>query len=327
MNSASYENRNEDALYLKIKELLTQNSKLGRVTLAEVTGGSERECRTRKDWFLRDGGGSSIRTIQPLPPLSTSPIVEVGLVCNDQHIPFQHNAALRIVHTVATLAKVNWIALDGDVTDCYEIGRFVHFTRQSLIDEMAQTREYLQEVRIQHKDAKIIYIAGNHEHRWSSYLHKNVPAMAGMKLTGLANCLGLEELEIKWIYSGQAESYYQVPGTSLFIGHFDKVAKFSAYTVKNLVEDKHVNIIQAHTHRMGTYYKSTIGQNLVGYENGCLRHKSGTEYVMDPNWQFGFSLVYVWLDGTFKVIPYHIVETPTHLFTVYNDMKIEAGIK
>ena len=222
--------------------------------------------------------------VAPFPPLSTNPGVKTYLVMNDHHIPFQHNECLKIVHTVASLAKVDFIILNGDIADCYEIGRFIHFTRQSLANEMKQVYTYLRKLRKNHPTAEIIYIAGNHEHRWSNYIHKNVPAMVGFNITAFSSALKLKKLKIKWVYSGQAESYYRIPGTTLYVGHFDRVNKFSAYTVKNLIEDKHVNIIQAHTHRGGTYYKSTIGQELVGYENFCLRTKEGTEYVMDPNW-------------------------------------------
>ena len=316
----------EDAAYAAVAKLLAVNPTLGRRELENLTGYTEGVCRTRIKRF-REKHSAFQHLNKPFPPLSSNPTVRTMLVMNDHHIPFQYNAALKLVHTVAKLAKVDVIALDGDVTDCYEIGRFTQFTKQTLRDEMDQVRTYLQELRIQHPLAEMVYIAGNHEHRWSSYIHKNAPAMTGFGISGLPSSLGLSDLDIKWIYSGQSESYYQVPNTSLFVGHFDRVHKFSCYTVKNLVEDKHVNIIQAHTHRMGTYYKSTIGQQLIGYENGCLRHKSGTEYVMDPNWQLGFSLVYLWGDGSFDVKPQYIHEMENHLFTVYNDQRIEVGIK
>jgi hypothetical protein len=216
--------------------------------------------------------------------------------------------------------------LNGDIADCYELGAFTHFRRESLKDELEQLNTYLSYLRGKHPAAEMIYIAGNHEHRWARLIHRNLPQMADLGISSFYSAAGLHDLQIKWVYSGKPESYYQIPSTSLYVGHFDKVAKFSAYTVKNLIEDKHVNIIQGHTHRMGTYYKTTLEKTLVGYENGFLADKEKMEYIVDPNWQLGFSLVYVWPDGLFQVKPFHIVETPNSLFTVYNDMRIEAPL-
>lgn len=318
-------NLNNDQAYHEISAYLNKDPSLGRCQLSKLTGYSDKICRLRKKKWIEQNSRFS-PTNYKFPPLSSNPGVKTILVINDLHIPFQHNQALKIVHTVASLCDPNVIILNGDITDCYELGAYTHFRKESLKDELKQLNTYLRYLRDKHHTSEMIYIAGNHEHRWNKMIHRNLPQMADLGISSFPSAIGLHELNIKWIYSNQAESYYQVPGTNLFVGHFDKVAKFSAYTVKNLIEDKHVNIIQGHTHRMGTYYKTTLEKTLVGYENGCLRTLINTEYINDPNWQLGFSIIYVWNDGTFQVKPFHIVETPKYLFTVYNNMKIESPL-
>ena len=52
----SYDNRNQDQLYLKIKKLLQDNPNLGRDELPKITGAGEKACRNRKRWYLMENG-------------------------------------------------------------------------------------------------------------------------------------------------------------------------------------------------------------------------------------------------------------------------------
>ena len=52
----SYDNRENDSLYLQIKDLLIDNPNLGRYTLSQKTGASEKACRNRLKWWRREQG-------------------------------------------------------------------------------------------------------------------------------------------------------------------------------------------------------------------------------------------------------------------------------
>jgi len=52
----SYDNRENDSLYLKIKGLLIDNPNLGRYTLSQKTGASEKACRNRLKWYKMERG-------------------------------------------------------------------------------------------------------------------------------------------------------------------------------------------------------------------------------------------------------------------------------
>src|SRR5207249_3188495 len=71
------------------------------------------------------------------------------------------------------------------------------------------------------------------------------------------------------------------------------VSKNAAYAAKVLVEEKGVSLLQGHTHRFGAHARTTVdGRLLLGIENFsmCSRRQS---YVSRPNWQLGFSVVYL----------------------------------
>src|SRR6266478_7816836 len=80
---------------------------------------------------------------------------------------------------------------------------------------------------------------------------------------------------------------------NLYVGHWDTVASDGGYAAKRLVEDKGVSILQGHTQRFGAHARTTVdGRVLLGIENFsmCVRKAAYASY---PNWQQGFSVVYL----------------------------------
>ena len=55
-----------------------------------------------------------------------------------------------------------------------------------------------------------------------------------------------------------------------------------------------------HTHRLGIYYRTNAKGTHAAYENGCLC-RLDPEYVQDPDWQQGLSVVRVGEKGFFNV--------------------------
>lgn len=231
---------------------------------------------------------------------------DVSVVFSDSHHPFHDQRAIGVGLDIAKDLKPKNIFLDGDIADCYLISDFnkdplVGLTLQVEIDSVYN---FLLQVRNACPDSKIIYIDGNHEFRLKRYLIKNAKELVGLTRAcsgeeppalSWPSLLRFKELGIKHISSGRRESQYW-HGSQLMIGHWDRVNKHSGYTAKNLLEDKHISLIQGHTHRLGSSFRTVrIGDGkhrvIAGYENGCLCDLN-PEYVTDPNWQQGFSVVH-----------------------------------
>lgn len=103
----------------------------------------------------------------------------------------------------------------------------------------------------------------------------------------LEDLLGLERDYI-YVNESLVENFVQVG--KLYIGHWNRVSKHSSYTVKNIMTDRGVNIVQGHTHRMGFYTIRYMDRTIYGWENGCLCNINPT-YLVSPNWQSGFSII------------------------------------
>jgi len=152
--------------------------------------------------------------------------------------------------------------------------------------------------------AKIYWILGNHEYRWSRYIADNARPLHGLKGTTLAEQLDCAQHGIEVIDSGNKENSYL--WGKLLIGHFDRISKHSGYTAKLLLDDKSISLIQNHSHRGGSSFRRLYDRDIVGYENFCLCDRS-PNYVDSPNWQQGFSLVYKDRESDFFYLEQHPV--------------------
>jgi UDP-2,3-diacylglucosamine pyrophosphatase LpxH len=158
-----------------------------------------------------------------------------------------------------------------------------------LASEIDEAREWLELLSDKLPETRKIFIYGNHEYRLHRYIMRNAPALVGLPGMSLAEMLNLNELRYKVINSDLKENFFDT-GNGLLVGHFNKANKHSGYTVKNLVEQYGVSLIQGHVHRLGMHAKRTFTGTIYGYENGCLCDIN-PNYIQHPNWQQGFSII------------------------------------
>jgi UDP-2,3-diacylglucosamine pyrophosphatase LpxH len=249
---------------------------------------------------------------------------ENAIVINDIHFPYQDERALRLTLKIIKAYQPDIIFLNGDIMDFYPISKFSKspertltqaevmelsvvaakepsqsdiVLRSSLQREFDMAFDLLSLIRRQNKKAKIIFIDGNHEFRLEKYLFDNSAELYGLTkarlprepVLSIPSLLRFDELDIEHISSGLKESYYR--WGKMLIGHFNMVRKHSAYTARGLIEDKMMSLVQGHTHRLGSHFKTGYSRNaIVGYENGCLCELEPI-YCVNPNWQHGFSVI------------------------------------
>lgn len=234
----------------------------------------------------------------------TSPINkdwEKSIVINDIHIPFHDPKVIKLLFRFIKWFKPKKVFINGDLLDCWAISKFDKNPKDgtSLNDEIRIGRKFLQDLRALDKDMDIIWIYGNHEYRFQQYLISQAPELIGLNGLSLAEQMNVKDYGVKVVFSGLKESF--IPYGRLYIGHYNKVAKHGGYTVKSLIDDKGVSVIQGHTHRFGSHLRTLLdGTVLGGWENACLCSLR-PNYVLNPNWQHGFSVVWKKKNGRFMV--------------------------
>ena len=118
------------------------------------------------------------------------------LVLADLHIPYHHCTSIK---SAVNSDSYDCIILGGDVVDFYQLSRFVKDPRKrSFVNEISDTKAFLKSLRNRHRNAKIVWLQGNHENRLNIYLQTHSPELLGLDFLSMKNLFGLENLKIDY---------------------------------------------------------------------------------------------------------------------------------
>ena len=223
---------------------------------------------------------------------------QMVVVGNDFHVPFQDEQALALFRRFLRREQPAWLILNGDFQDCWEISRFdrVPRTGKDFREEIQIGKKILCSIRSILPRARITWIEGNHEFRLRRYLIQNARELYGLPGLSMTELFDLSRLRIEYVACHPSASRFTdnfIRVGNLYVGHWDKVALHGGYAAKSLVETKGVSVLQGHTHRFGAHARTTVdGRVLLGIENFSMCRREAS-YVANPNWQTGFSVVYL----------------------------------
>src|SRR5947199_3195512 len=225
-------------------------------------------------------------------------LYQVVVIANDFQIPFHDERALSLFKLFLRRERPDWLILNGDFQDFWEISSHDLTPRggKDFKREIETGKKILRSFRRSLPRARITWIEGNHEFRLRKYLIQNARELYGLPGVSVPDIFDLKRLEIEYAPCHEMATKFTnnfIRGGDLYVGHWDKVSKHGAYAAKVLVEEKGVSLLQGHTHRFGAHARTTVdGRVLLGIENFsmCSRHQS---YVSRPNWQVGFSVIYL----------------------------------
>jgi len=227
-----------------------------------------------------------------------------AIVLGDIHIPYHDPVALNMVYDFIEVEEFDLVILIGDIEACYEMSKFakdkvrgIHFADEALIVK-ANLRQLRKSVG---PDARIVYVCGNHEHRLQSFLMKDGRALQGVEGNTIPEVFGFKEFGIQWVPCNAEkfhDTYWQFEGYEILFGHFNRLAKHSAYCAKNIVDDYGISLIQGHVHSMGFHERKMERGYVGGWENGCLCDLNPI-YMKQKNWMQGFHIVHFETPGRF----------------------------
>jgi hypothetical protein len=212
---------------------------------------------------------------------------ERTVIFGDLHAPKQDDKAVALLIKFLEWYKPTLVISNGDFIDCETVSAFgddptkVHRLRE----EIEIARSILDNIEAVTPQATRYFTLGNHENRLQKFLIRKAPEI--MELIALEDLLKITK---QWIVVNESmvENYVQV--NDLYIGHWNRVSKHSAYTVRNIIADRGVNVIQSHTHRMGMFTQRFLDRTVYGWEIGCLQDLNPS-YVRNPNWQTGWAVI------------------------------------
>lgn len=218
--------------------------------------------------------------------------VETTVFISDTHIPFEDVEALDAVYKFIEEEQPENIVIIGDFLDFYEVSRYGKdpSREHTFQDEVNKGRSRLEMLRRKAPKSRIMYRKGNHEERLETYLMNN-PELSSLDILNVDILLGLDDLDIEYFdYKDSLVigKYTVIHGTDK---EGAKLSGHSAYTPKGNVEKFGTSIIQGHSHRLGSHYKTDHdGTIREGHEIGYL--SKPMDYAHHTNWQQGFGVLY-----------------------------------
>ena len=218
--------------------------------------------------------------------------VQRGIVISDLHIPFVDLQAVRLLVRVVKTWQPDFLVYAGDALDFYSVSthdknpdRLKNAGLQNEIDEWTDIANQIGDAA--GGNCAKWFIPGNHEDRLRRYLWRD-SALHGLEALTIPNLLRLTSLGIEY-----AEHEVAFANGNLVIKHGDRVrAKAGASAMAELEKAKYsYSGVTGHTHRMGSTMVKTRHGVVGWWENGCLCELN-PEYVHEPDWQHGVSLVW-----------------------------------
>jgi predicted phosphodiesterase len=216
---------------------------------------------------------------------------------SDAHVPYHDQYALELVVKIAGFWQPHRIIENGDMTDFYDVSSFDKVPNQirngGLQKEIEQLGEFHGELRRSvPDDTEIDLLPGNHEDRLRRYLWRH-SELFGLKALELRTLLELDQHRINFYPDEIA-----LAGGALIVKHGSIVRKAGGMSaLAELEHEKYtVSTITGHTHRIGSTMIRTRRALIGGWEGGCLCNLR-PEYVRNPNWQQGVTLITEAQDG------------------------------
>ena len=263
---------------------------------------SKPDTKTKDDW----------RTAVVLPD------IQVGYFrqANGELEPLHDETAIGIALGIIRTAKPDLIVLVGDNADFVEFGKYRHTpafqrTTQATIDRLALLTG---ELRNAAPDARIVWLAGNHEERLPNYILDNAKAAFGLRRGGTPEAWPVLSLPFLCRFDDHGVEYLPgYPASQFWINqrlrviHGDKVSSGGSTAHKYLASEK-TSVVYGHIHRREWAERTREDHDgpktVLAASPGCLARitgvvpstKGGTDLDGRPiqrveDWQQGLAVI------------------------------------
>src|SRR5256712_6585329 len=174
-------------------------------------------------------------------PREKTTTYQLVVIANDFHIPFHDEKALLLFQLFLRRERPDWLILNGDFQDCWEISNYdlTPRTGKEFKEEIQIGKRVLRSFRRSLPRSRITWIEGNHEFRLRKYLIQRAKELYGLSGLSIPEIFDLKRLAIEYqaCHAGAskfADNFIRVG--DLYVGHWDKVSMHGGYAAKGLVE-------------------------------------------------------------------------------------------
>ena len=230
--------------------------------------------------------------------------------------PTHDEKAIMICLKMIQELKPDVIACVGDNLDLPEMGKYVVYPSYAQTTQAAIDRAtfFCAQMRAMAPDAKIIWLAGNHEERMPKYLVMNAAAAYGLRkgntpdswpVLSVPYLCRMDEFGVEYRPGYPAADFWV--NEKLRIIHGDRV-KSSGSTAHVYLNQEKTSVIYGHIHRIETAFKTREDfdgpRTIMAASPGCLARIDGAipstrggvdldgrPLIRHENWQQGMGVV------------------------------------
>lgn len=224
----------------------------------------------------------------------------VTAVLSDIHLGIHDKNAIVTALRYLKKEKIQTIILNGDVIDSASLSTHAKIEKPpTYLYEVTITKSFLQNLKTEFPNARIIYKEGNHEDRLSRYIQNRASELEGM--VDLYRLLDLKNMGIEFV---KTTDFMKHTDVWIVHGHEMKVSG-GVNPARSLLLKAFDNTIMGHVHRTSyAHGKNMDGKFIRTWTTGCLC-KLQQAYMPHSQSNHGFAIIgsdgvvrNMWMDGT-----------------------------
>jgi len=215
--------------------------------------------------------------------------METGVIIGDTHYPFEDKRTMKLINRFLVETQPDFLIYNGDLSDFYQLSVFAKDPARipDLQKDINKVRGMFEYHKLMLPHTKRILIQGTHEYRFQKFLWSRAAELAGLDCMTVHELYGLDDYGIQDIPFEQGLLINDI----FLVLHGDIASVHSGYTAKRQYEKNGGCGMCNHTHRGGSFYKTDRFGTWGWWENFCLCSLD-PDWIKNPNWQQGFSLVH-----------------------------------
>tara|TARA_R110000851_G_scaffold237164_2_gene390011 strand:+ start:5359 stop:6234 length:876 start_codon:yes stop_codon:yes gene_type:complete len=228
---------------------------------------------------------------------------ELYFVLPDVHYPFENKILMEKVYECISNHNVAGVCISGDWLDLQTLGSYnaesLGMLRHiSLDEEYAAGLKGIEDLEsILPRNARRMFLFGNHEDRYYREINKKDNAKYGSTLINPIDALKLKQYNWE-VKDDWKDDFFTIGDVDIIHGVYCNI-----HTAKKHLDMHGRSVILGHTHRFQTHYNGTH----AGYNIGCLADINDKAFSYMPRmqrevWRNGFAAVNV-IDGKTFVEP------------------------
>lgn len=224
--------------------------------------------------------------------------VGLWLVLSDIHIPFHEPKPLEAAIQYGHTEKVDGILLNGDIWDAEAISYWPS-ERREFNQELELIVDFLDFLRSEFPDTKIVYKPGNHEYRLPRYFISKAPELVDSPLAAMETSIGFEERDIEFLDYSQLVKAGLLP---ILHGHEVRLLSRAVNPARGLFLKAKSYAACSHCHQTSEHSTRNLhGELLTTWSFGCLCDLEPEYNPFCNDWNHGFALINVEKNGDFEV--------------------------